>query len=64
MTYSIVARDPETGNLGVAVQSQAFWGREGSASRPISRVLSSTAWQTRDGHPSGTPVTRRLERPT
>jgi uncharacterized Ntn-hydrolase superfamily protein len=24
MTYSIVARDPETGELGVAVQSRAF----------------------------------------
>lgn len=36
MTYSIVARDPETGELGVAVQSQAFntgaavpWARPG-----------------------------------
>ena len=24
MTYSIVARDPETGEMGVATQSQAF----------------------------------------
>ena len=36
MTYSIVARDPETGELGVAVQSHWFsvgsivtWGRPG-----------------------------------
>ena len=36
MTYSIVARDPATGELGVAVQSQAFnagaavaWARPG-----------------------------------
>jgi len=36
MTYSIVARDPQTGELGVAVQSRAFgtaaacaWARAG-----------------------------------
>ena len=36
MTYSIVARDPDTGELGVAVQSRAFgtaavcaWARAG-----------------------------------
>ena len=36
MTYSILGRDPETGELGVAVQSQAFntgaavpWARPG-----------------------------------
>ena len=43
-TYSIVARDPATGDMGVAVQSHWFsvgsivsWGRPASASSPRSR---------------------------
>ena len=46
MTYSIVARDPETGRLGVAVQSH--WFSVGSvvswAEAGVGAVATQSAW--------------------
>ena len=47
MTYSIVARDPETGELGVAVQSHWF------------SVGSIVSWARAGGRRGGDPVDRR-----
>ena len=48
VTYSIVARDPETGQLGVAVQSRAFAGLSNATfvfCLPGSTSACRTAWE-------------------
>jgi len=62
-------RRPPGGRRGTPRCASAPWGRprgararRGATSRPVSRVLSPPRG-VGDGHPSGAPVARRLERP-
>jgi uncharacterized Ntn-hydrolase superfamily protein len=52
MTYSIVARDDETGELGVAVQSRAFGTRAACvwATAGVGAVASQSFAERRYGH--------------
>ena len=56
MTYSIVARDPENGELGAAVQSRAF--RAGAWATPGVGVVASQAYGERSYGPLGLELMR------
>ena len=75
MTYSIVARDPETGELGVAVQTCMFavgtvvpWARAGVgavATQAFGEAAYGLALSRRDGRaaPAGRPRSRPRRTP-
>ena len=59
MTYSIVARDAETGELGVAVQSRAFRAASGVAwALPGVGAVASQAYSERSYGPLGLELLR------
>lgn len=64
MTYSIVARDPETGELGVAVQSRAFAAGSGVAwAVPGVGAVASQAFSERSYGPLGLELLRAGKTP-